>query len=59
MTKIQRKISNKEQKLLDIISDAKSKLEAIQEQQKIELGELAYKNGLNGASCKIEKTLTA
>lgn len=47
MAKIKRTISDKEKKLLEIISDAKNKLAALQEKQKIELGELAYKNGLN------------
>ena len=47
MAKIKRTISDKEKKLLEIISDAKSKLAVLQEKQKIDLGELAYKNGLN------------
>ena len=47
MAKIKRTISDKEKKLLEIISDAKNKLAALQEKQKIELGELAYKHGLN------------
>jgi len=47
MAKIQRTVSDKEKKLLKIIADAQSKLEELQEKQKIDLGELAYKNGLN------------
>ena len=47
MAKIKRTVSDKEKKLLEIISDAKSKLAVLQEKQKIDLGELAYKNGLN------------
>jgi hypothetical protein len=47
MTKFKRAVSEKEKKLIDIISDAKNKLAILQEKQKIELGDLAYKNGLN------------
>ena len=47
MAKIKRTVSEKERKLLEIISDAQSKLAALQDKQKLELGELAYKNGLN------------
>lgn len=47
MAKIKRAVSDKEKKLLEIISDAKSKLAALQEKQKLDLGELACKNGLN------------
>lgn len=47
MAKIKRTVSDKEKKLLEIISDAQSKLAALQEKQKMDLGELAYKNGLN------------
>lgn len=47
MAKIKRTVSDKEKKLLDIIADAQSKLAALQEKQKMDLGELAYKNGLN------------
>jgi len=47
MAKIKRTISDKEKKLLEIISDAKSKLALLHEKQKSELGELAYKYGLN------------
>ena len=47
MAKIKRTVSDKEKKLLEIISDAKSKLAVLHEKQKNELGELAYKYGLN------------
>ncbi len=47
MAKIKRNLSDKEKNLLEIISDAQSKLAAIQEKQKWDLGKLAYKNGLN------------
>lgn len=47
MAKIKRAISDKEKKLLKIISDAKSKLAALQEKQKMDLGDLACKHGLN------------
>ncbi|HHS8465240.1 TPA: hypothetical protein ACTUXY_003035 [Legionella pneumophila] len=47
MAKIKRNLSDKEKSLLEIIADAQSKLSAIQEKQKWDLGKLAYKNGLN------------
>lgn len=47
MAKLKRAISDKEKKLLEIISDAKSKLAVLQEKQKMDLGELACKHGLN------------
>lgn len=47
MAKIKRTVTDKEKKLLEIIADAQGKLAALQEKQKMDLGELAYKNGLN------------
>lgn len=47
MAKTKRAASDKEKRLLEIISDAKSKLAELQKQQKMELGELAVKHGLN------------
>jgi hypothetical protein len=39
--------AEKEQELLATIADAKKKLEKLQQQQKIEIGTLACKHGLN------------
>jgi hypothetical protein len=47
MTKIKKTLSDKEKELKEIIADAKMKLAKIQDKQKIEIGELACKNGLN------------
>jgi hypothetical protein len=47
MAKIKKTLSDKEKELKEIISDAKMKLTKIQDKQKIEIGELACKNGLN------------
>ncbi len=47
MPKVKRTTSDKENKLLEIISDAKRKLAILQNKQKNELGELACKHGLN------------
>ena len=47
MAKIKKTLSDKEKDLLEIIADAKIKLAKLQSKQKIEIGELACKNGLN------------
>ena len=47
MAKIKKTSSDKERELLEIISDAKKKLAKLQDKQKIEIGELACKHGLN------------
>lgn len=47
MAKIKRTVSDKEKKLLEIIADAQNKLAALLEKQKMDLGDLAYKNGLH------------
>lgn len=47
MAKIKKTISEKEKELQQIISDAKNKLSKLQNKQKMELGELACKHGLN------------
>lgn len=47
MPKIKITALDQEKKLLEIISDAQSKLAALQEKQKLDLGALAYKHGLN------------
>ena len=47
MAKIKKTLSEKEKELKQIISDAKNKLEKLQNKQKIEMGELACKHGLN------------
>lgn len=47
MAKIKKSLSDKEKDLMNIISDAKKKLAKLQNKQKIELGELACKCGLN------------
>lgn len=47
MAKIKKSISDKERELLEIISESKKKLAKLQDKQKNDIGELAYKNGLN------------
>ena len=47
MTKVKKSLADKEQELKMIISDAKKKLSRLQDKQKVELGELACKHGLN------------
>ncbi|KTC87640.1 hypothetical protein [Legionella drozanskii] len=47
MPKIKKTASDKEKELVNIIADAKKKLSKLQEKQKIDIGELAYKHGLN------------
>ena len=47
MAKIKKTSSDKERELLEIISDAKKKLAKLQDKQKIEIGEIACKHGLN------------
>jgi hypothetical protein len=53
MAKIKKTLSEKEKELKQIISDAKNKLEKLQNKQKIEMGELACKHGLNEFSLDI------
>lgn len=47
MTKIKKSSHEKERELLETIAGAKKKLAKLQEKQKSEIGELAYKHGLN------------
>jgi hypothetical protein len=47
MAKIKKTLSDKERDLLEIIADAKKKLAKLQDKQKVEIGEIACKNGLN------------
>ena len=47
MAKMKKTLSEKEQELVNIISETKKKLAKLQDKQKIELGELACKHGLN------------
>ena len=47
MAKMKKTLSEKEQELVSIISETKKKLAKLQDKQKIELGELACKHGLN------------
>ncbi|USQ15591.1 hypothetical protein J2N86_15710 (plasmid) [Legionella lytica] len=47
MAKVKRNLSDMEKSLQETIADAQSKLTAIQEKQKLNLGKLAYKHGLN------------
>lgn len=47
MARSSKTVSEKEQELLATIADAKKKLEKLQQQQKIEIGTLACKHGLN------------
>lgn len=47
MKKIKKTASEKEKELLQIISESKKKLSKLQDKQKNEIGELAYKHGLN------------
>lgn len=47
MAKRKKTLSEKEQELISIISDAKKKLSKLQDHQKYEIGEIACKNGLN------------
>lgn len=47
MVRKQKSVAEKEKELLETIATAKKKLERLQQQQKIEIGELACKHGLN------------
>lgn len=47
MVRKQKSVAEKEKELLETIAAAKKKLERLQQQQKIEIGELACKHGLN------------
>lgn len=47
MARISKTSAEKEQDLLATIADAKKKLEKLQQQQKLEIGTLACKLGLN------------
>ena len=53
MAKIKKTLSEKEKELQQIITDAKSKLAKLQNKQKIEVGELACKHGLNEFSLDV------
>lgn len=47
MAKQKKSLSDKEQDLKNIISEAKKKLEKLQSKQRMEIGDLACKYGLN------------
>ena len=47
MARIKKTVSQKEQDLLDVISEAKEKLQKLRNNQRIELGNLACKYKLN------------
>ena len=47
MARTQKSVSDKEKELLTTIADAKLKLEKLQQKQKLEIGTLACKHGLN------------
>ena len=47
MAKTKKSVSQKEQGLIDIIENTKKKLHKLQNKQRIELGDLACKHGLN------------
>lgn len=47
MARTPKSTAEREQELLNTIADAKNKLEKLQQKQKIEIGELACKHGLN------------
>jgi len=47
MAKTKKSVSQKEQTLIDIIENTKKKLHKLQNKQRIELGDLACKHGLN------------
>lgn len=53
MARAKKSMSQKEQELKDIISDAKKKLSALQNKQKMEIGELACNHGLHAFDLKI------
>ena len=47
MAKNKKTTLDKENELLEVISDAKKKLAKLQEKQRMQIGDLACKNGLN------------
>lgn len=47
MVRKQKSVAEKEKELLETIATAKKKLDYLQQKQKIEIGELACKHGLN------------
>lgn len=47
MSRLKKSVSQKEQDLIDIIESTKKKLHKLQNKQRLELGELACKYGLN------------
>ncbi len=47
MARTKKSVSQKEQDLIDIIESTKKKLQKLQNKQRVELGELACKHGLN------------
>ena len=53
MAKMKKTLSEKERELVNIISETKKKLAKLQDKQKIEIGELACKHGLNQFDLKI------
>ena len=55
MAKIKKSLSDKEKDLMSIISEAKKKLDKLQNKQKIEIGEIACKCGLNEFDLKTLK----
>ena len=52
MAKIKKSLSDKEKDLMNIISDAKKKLSKLQNKQRMEIGDLACKCGLNELDLK-------
>ncbi len=55
MAKTKKNVSDKENEYLQLIADTKKKLKDLQSKRKIELGELAYKCGLNEFDSKTLK----
>jgi|GEM_PF-1017417 len=53
MAHTKKTLSQKEQQLKDIISDAKKKLSSLQSKQKMDLGELACNHGLHVFDFKV------
>lgn len=53
MARVKKSVLQKEQELKDIISDAKKKLANLQNKQKTDIGELAYKHGLHEFDFKV------
>ena len=52
MAKLKKSLSDKEKELLEIISGAKKKLVKLQNKQRMEVGDLACKYGLNEIDLK-------